>query len=809
MARTQSCARSLEVTSAWSRAVLGCAIALAALPRTCSLTTSSSCRSRASSAFTACRCPSLGAAGPVPNSLARKGRSAAACRVTLMPCDWIHGRLISPVARRTKGACARAVPGSERDSGAAPMDVAIVIARPLVTVGARWRLAAPPGRHRNPGYGQACRKAPLARIAAAAGPLGRDTPDRGRGAHRRPVPGRRAAVDRGPVPDLWHPVSDPPGCAVPDRRGSAMGGRPGSERPHRGRACARSAPPPLARAGCVVVVAVQRPGVADDAVARPGIAQDGCGLPGQGPDRPAGGDVTAVGNLSRQTAGGAGGDGRYRPDERPGGRFAAQRVCHLGQAANEVRGGPCNVRCRMLNQPGRERDEGSDERLGLGFALRLRGGVAEVLHHGVRVHTAKRVGHRLALVLELAFPFVLELELVLVFLFALELVLVLALAEESADDAAEVEVLALVFVFEFELAERAVLRGAHGHDVLSFLAWRASAVAVSAAALWTPVRMPVRAPGVAAWRCRGPAHSPGGARVALERGGGAPGAAEHATRPAAHHLSGHAAVDRAAGGRAPGQVACRALDDGRHRSDGRPRSAPPPQEAGEHARRAHQVGQQAAQLGAVPGGQHGHGSRADHGLGLSLGLGPGGYRGHHLGHRLGLAHRVRRLVLALVLVLVFVLALAEESADDAAEVEVLALFLALELPLELVLELTLAERAHRLAGQRATERPAEGGAHHGRGDPGYLLEQRRVLPYEAGDAAEELLRLVLVLPLTEESADDAAEVEVLALFLLLALALAEEPTDDAAEVEVLALFLALVLLFALELVLELGLQLGL
>src|SRR5215831_5652228 len=326
MARTQSCARSLEVTSAWSRAVLGCAIALAALPRTCSLTTSSSCRSRASSAFTACRCPSLGAAGPVPNSLARKGRSAAACRVTLMPCDWIHGRLISPVARRTRGACARAVPGSERDRGAAPVDVAIVIACPLVTVGAWWRLAAPPGRHRNPGDGQARREAPLARVAAAAGPLGRDTPRRGSAAHRRPVRDRRAVADRcpvpdpgpvpdgspvPPVPDLGHPVSDP--------RGSAVGGRPGSERPHRGHASARSAPPPLARAGCVVIVAVQRPGVADDTVARTGIAQHGCGLPGQGPDRPAWGDGTAVGNLPRQTAGSTGGDRRYRLDKRPGG----------------------------------------------------------------------------------------------------------------------------------------------------------------------------------------------------------------------------------------------------------------------------------------------------------------------------------------------------------------------------------------------------------------------------------------------------------------------------------------------------------
>src|SRR5215470_17389604 len=233
MARTQSCARSLEVTSAWSRAVLGCAIALAALLLTCSLTASSSCRSRASSAFTACRCPSLGAAGPVPNSLARKGRSAAACRVTLMPCDWIHGLLISPVVRRTKGACARAVPGSERDRAAAPVDVAIVIARPLVTVGAWWRLAAPPGRHRNPGDGQARRKAPLARVTAAAGPLCRDTPDRRPGPHLRAVPDRRA-------------VPDPRGGAIPCLRGSSVGDLFGGKRAHCGRASARSAPPPLA-----------------------------------------------------------------------------------------------------------------------------------------------------------------------------------------------------------------------------------------------------------------------------------------------------------------------------------------------------------------------------------------------------------------------------------------------------------------------------------------------------------------------------------------------------------------------------------
>ena len=224
--------------------------------------------------------------------------------------------------------------------------------------------------------------------------------------------------------------------------------------------------------------------------------------------------------------------------------------------------------------------------------------------------------------------------------FALVLVLELALAEQPADDAAEVELLAFVFVFELELTKCAVLRSARGHDVLSFLAWRASAVAVGA----TAVRMPVRAPGVAARRCRGTADSASCPRVALERGGSAPGAAEHSACPAAHHLSGHAAVDRAAGGCAPGQVACRALDDGRHRSDGRPRSAPPPQDAGEHAGRAHQVGQQAAQLSAVPCGQHGHGSRADHGLGFGLGLGPGGYRGHHLRHRLGLAHRVGCLV---------------------------------------------------------------------------------------------------------------------------------------------------------------------
>src|SRR5690242_17424743 len=224
MARTQSCARSLEVTSAWSRAVLGCATALAALPRTCPLTASSSRRSRASSAFTACRCPSLGAAGPVPNSLARKGRSAAACRVTLMPCDWIHGLLISPVARRIKRACAWAVPGSERGTGTVPVDVAIVFARSLVTVGARRRLAAPPGRHRNPGDGQARGQIPLARVIAAADPLSPGPPGGSAGPHWFPVPDRRAAVDRrpvpdrGPVPDLRYPVPDLR-YPVPDRCG--------------------------------------------------------------------------------------------------------------------------------------------------------------------------------------------------------------------------------------------------------------------------------------------------------------------------------------------------------------------------------------------------------------------------------------------------------------------------------------------------------------------------------------------------------------------------------------------------------------
>src|SRR6266480_1434408 len=314
MARTQSCARSLAVTSACSRAVLGCAAALAALPRTCSLTASRSCRSRASRVLTACRCPSLGAAGPVPNSLARKGRSAAACRVTLMPCERIHGVLISPVLRRTMGPCALAVPGSMRDRAAAPVDVAIVIGCPLVTVGTRRRLAAPPGRHRNPGDGQARRKAPLARVTAAAGPLW-GAPDRGSSLHRRPVADLgRPVPDRSAIPDPWRPVPDRSGpvtdrCTVPHRRGSAVA-RPGSKRPHRGRASVRSTLPPLAGASGVVVVAIQRPGVADDMAARPGIAQGGCGLPGQGPDRPAGGDRAALGYLPRQTAGGTGGDGR-------------------------------------------------------------------------------------------------------------------------------------------------------------------------------------------------------------------------------------------------------------------------------------------------------------------------------------------------------------------------------------------------------------------------------------------------------------------------------------------------------------------
>ena len=91
------------------------------------------------------------------------------------------------------------------------------------------------------------------------------------------------------------------------------------------------------------------------------------------------------------------------------------------------------------------------------------------------------------------------------------------------------------------------------------------------------------------------------------------------------------------------------------------------------------------------------------------------------------------------------------------------------------------------------------------------LEQRCVLPHEARDIAEELLGLVLELALAEQPADDAAEVELLALILsfqlIFELALAEQAADDAAEVELLALLL--VLEFRLVLELGLGLQFGL
>ena len=96
---------------------------------------------------------------------------------------------------------------------------------PLVTVGARWRLAAAPGRHRNPGDGKARRKAPLARVTATAGPLCRGPPDRDPGPHRHPVPDRRTGADRCPVPDR-RAVPDrrtvPDRRAVPDRRGNAV-----------------------------------------------------------------------------------------------------------------------------------------------------------------------------------------------------------------------------------------------------------------------------------------------------------------------------------------------------------------------------------------------------------------------------------------------------------------------------------------------------------------------------------------------------------------------------------------------------------
>ena len=86
----------------------------------------------------------------------------------------------------------------------------------------------------------------------------------------------------------------------------------------------------------------------------------------------------------------------------------------------------------------------------------------------------------------------------------------------------------------------------------------------------------------------------------------------------------------------------------------------------------------------------------------------------------------------------------------------------------------------------------------------FFLTKRAMLPKNSSD-------FVFELALTEQSADNPAEVEVLVLLLTLPLvfelALAQQSADDAAEVEVLALLLAFEL--KLRLVLELGLQLRL
>src|SRR5271170_5334580 len=43
------------------------------------------------SLFTACVCPAVGASAPLPNSSARNGLNAAACRVTLIDCARSQG----------------------------------------------------------------------------------------------------------------------------------------------------------------------------------------------------------------------------------------------------------------------------------------------------------------------------------------------------------------------------------------------------------------------------------------------------------------------------------------------------------------------------------------------------------------------------------------------------------------------------------------------------------------------------------------------------------------------------------------------
>jgi hypothetical protein len=109
---------------------------------------------------------------------------------------------------------------------------------------------------------------------------------------------------------------------------------------------------------------------------------------------------------------------------------------------------PSDDRGCRAGQPGGERDKSTDEGLGLSLGLGLCGGMAEMLHHGVRVDAAQWIRHALAFVLKLSFPFALQL--VLAFF--------LALTEQSPDDAAKAaeELLALllgfVLVLAFELA---------------------------------------------------------------------------------------------------------------------------------------------------------------------------------------------------------------------------------------------------------------------------------------------------------------------------------------------------------------------
>jgi hypothetical protein len=103
-------------------AVIGAALAVTAdalsyaASVTCLVDFSRTRRSDVMRRLTAWICPSDGEASPVPNSALRKGRSAAACRVTLMACARNQGAstgaFFGAAATSRGGSCGGAVPGS-------------------------------------------------------------------------------------------------------------------------------------------------------------------------------------------------------------------------------------------------------------------------------------------------------------------------------------------------------------------------------------------------------------------------------------------------------------------------------------------------------------------------------------------------------------------------------------------------------------------------------------------------------------------------------------------------------------------------